>query len=169
MYEKQWASQYNAIFINKFQMKVVTFFYDLITEKENAEISLKEDVLLNNTIDNTVIEELKLAAEKLKQYNNLGLKSKLVELGWCVKLSNLLVDRVSKISVNTVDHDVLDKILNAVLSVAVECHDQFQNKEKFYESVIKLLQYYKELSIQDDFFLSMYTLAHQLYEKLNLK
>lgn len=156
-------------------MKVVTFFYDLVMEKDDAELTLKEDMLLRNISDTATAEELKLVTEKLKQYNEVGLKSKLIDHGWCIKLSNLLLRLVSgsniegvKIDESNVDHDSVDKVLNAMLSVATRCVEQFK-AEKTYTVLINLSKYYEILSAKDEFYKSFYNIVRSVRSKLDFE
>lgn len=134
----------------------MTFFDDLLLERDDAALTVEEDKVLQNVTDDVVAEEIKIMAEKLKQYNNVGLAVKLVERDWCKILVRLLTSKVFKndlesvIDDTSVNHDVSDKVLGAMLTVSAPCESYFQSEEKLHSVLKSLFNYYKSLSKVDD-------------------
>lgn len=133
----------------KLQIKVITLLNDLIVEKQQTEDSL------------TKIKD-PTQSEKLRQYNIINLEKQLVEKDWCTRLLKLLFvpksDRKSKrddlsSAVNPdipirPEHDVIEKVLNAMLTFSDVCMQQFQSAKQ----LLKQLEIqYKELAIQEQF------------------
>lgn len=134
----------------------MTLFDDLLLEREDAELTVEEDKLLQNVTEDVVVEEIKMMTEKLKQYNNVGLAAKLVEQGWCPKLVRLLTRNVfksnleSEVDETSVNHDVSDKVSGAMLSVSAQCENYFKSEEKLHSVLKSLFNYYKNLSKVDE-------------------
>lgn len=134
----------------------MTLFDDLLLEREDAELTVEEDKLLQNATEDVVAEEIKIMVEKLKQYNSVGLAAKLVEKGWCPKLVQLLTRNVFRSNLETViddtsvNHEVSDKVTGAMLSVSMQCEYHFMAEEKLHSVLKSLFNYYKNLSKLDD-------------------
>lgn len=147
-------------------------FNDLLLEREDAKLTVEEEKLLTNVTEPTVIEEIKTMNEKLRQYNSVGLNLKLVERGWCSNLSHLLVTKVlknqgSNIKEQRINHDVADKVLNAVSAVSDQCETQFKRDESFRTVLKNLLDDYQFLvnNDYDSLFEDIYKLLSKLYSK----
>lgn len=156
----------------------MTFFDDLLLERDDAALTVEEDKVLQNVTDDVVAEEIKIMAEKLKQYNNVGLAVKLVERGWCQKLVRLLTSKVFKndlesvIDDTSVNHDVSDKVSGAILTVSAPCESYFQSEEKLHSVLKSLFNYYKSLSKVDDddsFYVDIFVKLDKLSTGLKIK
>lgn len=135
----------------EFQLKVVTFFNDLLLERDDAELTVQEEKLLHNVTDKIVIEEMKTMVEKLKQYNNVGLRTKLVERGWCPKLSKMFADiPAGDLSKQNINKDVVDKVINAMATVSEQCYAQFQRNTELMSVLKNLYIYYQQLAQGED-------------------
>ncbi|XP_065215312.1 nucleotide exchange factor SIL1 [Planococcus citri] len=171
----------------KLQLKVVTFLSDLIIEKEDAKLSMKEkEQLIANVTDELPREEFAQIMEKFRQYSMIELNSKLFELGWCEKLGVLLTRRSFKTNANDpndvglnltetdVDHDIVDKVVSATLPVAKQCREKLVKDKTVVKVLPRLLEYYKNLSgdetdVDDTFYHDIHNKINQLSVELVLK
>ncbi|RZF36439.1 hypothetical protein LSTR_LSTR016172 [Laodelphax striatellus] len=169
-----------------FQVKIITFIQDLIVEKQDAEKTLLS--LSKDDSGNTSSASFDEAKERLRQYNLLGLEVKLQEQQWCRQLSTLLVQQLSqhldKIlatikthQVNSeagVDHDVVEKVLSALIASSSLCLNDLENDTEL-RTVLKILyNYYSELARtdpgDDDYFATVVIpLVEEVSNKLNMK
>lgn len=145
-------------------------------EKEDAELTVEEEKLLRNITEPSIMEEIKLMTEKVRQYKSIELLSKLIENGWCSKLYNLLVTNIFKKKIgkhneDNLNHDVADTVLNAILAVSTECEAFFKSKESFKIVLEQIYNYYLILSSGEDvngFYSEMYNLLDKLYTKFRI-
>lgn len=168
------------------RVKIITFIQDLIVEKQDAEKTLLS--LSKDDSGNTSSASFDEAKERLRQYNLLGLEVKLQEQQWCRQLSTLLVQQLSqhldKIlatikthQVNSeagVDHDVVEKVLSALIASSSLCLNDLENDTEL-RTVLKILyNYYSELARtdpgDDDYFATVVIpLVEEVSNKLNMK
>ncbi|XP_057367633.1 nucleotide exchange factor SIL1-like [Daphnia carinata] len=124
----------------KLQLKIVTLLGDIILEKDMAAQRL-EDFTKGGLSESTNEAEKVMLAEKLRQYEAAGVEKMLVEQNFCRLLPRLLT------SIGTVDdkqarmedlsfiqgrplreeHDVIEKVLQAMLILARSCRTDFQS------------------------------------------
>ncbi len=146
-------------------------------ERDDAALTVEENQLLPNSSDETTKQERSIMTEKLRQYNNVGLGTKLVERGWCSTLAHFLTDKVFKkpLTKNSdnkeINHDAVDKVLNAVTTVLPLCKTDFKNDERFGFVLEDLRSYYKNLSLgeeKDSFYADMFHTLEKLCESFRI-
>ncbi|XP_022192588.1 nucleotide exchange factor SIL1 isoform X2 [Nilaparvata lugens] len=180
------ANFYNSEAVDKLniRVKIITFIQDLIVEKQDAEKTLVS-VSSGNT-STAIVDEAK---ERLRQYNLLGLQVKLQEQHWCHQLSTLLVQQVSQhldkilatikthqvlSEVGQVDHDVVEKVLSALIASSSLCLNDLGNDTELRTVLQILYNYYTELARtdpgDDDYFATVIVpLIEDVSNNLNMK
>ncbi|XP_067006711.1 nucleotide exchange factor SIL1 [Anabrus simplex] len=140
----------------KLQIKVVTLLQDLILERQDATRMLREG-------SSSSEEELK---EKIRQQEAVGLEKKLVEQGWCARISGVLTRQdINKGRTNRRDdlssavardvpvrpeHDIVEKVIGTMVAVADLCSEEFKNDDKFMSILVDLRDWYKQLATRED-------------------
>lgn len=131
----------------KLQVKIVTLIYDLLMEHQDAEHG--PDV------------------EKRRQYREVDLKAKLIELGWCKTFNGLLV---TSVLVEANDHDTVERCLHVMTLVSDGCLATFNN-EQLRTVLGELYQNYTQLSIAegttDSYYNSLKELTHSLLKHID--
>lgn len=164
-------------------MKVLTFIHDLIVEKQEAE---KTFTLSKETNSNVTFVGIREAKERLRQYNLIGLETKLQEQRWCEQLANFLIEHVSlhlnvileeiNVEVNSlnagssVEHDVIEKIILAMTSSSNLCLSDYEDNHKLKELVRFLYVWYKKLAkVDKDDDSNYYVYLTEVVERLSWK
>lgn len=161
-------------------MKVLTFINDLIVEKQDADKTFTLSKEMNNNVSVSNIEEAK---ERLRQYNLIGLETKLQEQNWCEQLSQVLTEHVSlhldiiikdisseldKLNEgSSIQHDVIEKVISAMISSSNLCMSDYENNQKLKEVVRFLYLWYKKLKQVDKDDDSYYGYLIEILEKLS--
>lgn len=99
--------------LTKLQVKAVTLLTDLVDEKRST---------LDHLIPNDELQQ-----EKLRQYEQVHLEQSMVELGWCNYIPVLL---------DVKEHDVREKVLRAMTSIAAACGIRFQEFKASLEPLV---------------------------------
>ncbi|KAF5284303.1 hypothetical protein FQA39_LY04596 [Lamprigera yunnana] len=136
----------------KLQLRIVTLIYDLILEHDNA---LSD---LNNSNYN----------EKVQQYDQINLRSRLHQYNWCKHLI-LLLENIASVDIN--DHDSIEKSLSAILALKTCTVENIGNAN---DILIGLQMQYKQLvtSVQpdeDNYFEYLLTLCNRVFKLINYK
>ncbi|GLV32293.1 Sil1 nucleotide exchange factor [Carabus blaptoides fortunei] len=133
----------------KLQVKIVTLIYDLLMEHQDA---------VHGHADNV---------ERLRQYREVDLKAKLIELGWCKTFNGLLV---TSVLVEANDHDTVERCLHVMTLVSDGCLATFNN-DRLRTVLGELYQNYTQLSIAegttDSYYNSLKELTHSLLKHIN--
>lgn len=111
------------------------------------------------SLNNSIAEPLGIAKEKQRQYNSANLEAKLLEHQWCQHLINILLKQISVEDVNgllndkqvirQLNHDNIEKIITAMLSISVDCKDEFKASLLLKKTLSNLVLWYKELSDEE--------------------
>ena len=141
-------SAFAAVFLTdsadllKLQLKIITLLSDIITERITAAHQLKkaDKEADNNSTETATAEARKLLAQKVQQYEASGLETVLVEQGFCGLFPRLLTqlrgeDKLTKREDLSSfqgrplreEHDVVEKVIQAMLSVSKPCRNQFRS------------------------------------------
>lgn len=124
----------------KLQLKIVTLLGDIIQEKDMAAQRL-EDFTKGELSESTNEADKAILAEKLRQYESAGVEKVLVEQNFCRLLPRLLtsIRNVDDKQARSEDasfiqgrplreeHDVVEKVLQAMLILARSCRNDFQS------------------------------------------
>jgi len=131
--------------LTKLQLKIVTLLSDLMSERSAVVAQIQMDGKNNN-----------ITAEKKKQYDAAGVEQVLVEQGFCLLIPRLLTYNESG------EHDVVEKVLQAMISLSTQCNTQFHPVQ----SLIQTLEdRYQKLSTgDDDYFIKLHTMCRQLLQ-----
>lgn len=140
-------------FNTKLKLKVTQLLEDLTIEIEDAKLTFKEETNKQLNIE---------AAERVRQYDNLHLKDKLVENGWCKVLGDELIILSNRIPLDEENHAMVEASGKSLLALQKLCKVKLQGNEKLYQSFYKLETYYKQLLQNDVFFDELYQLTTEL-------
>lgn len=161
----------------------MNLIHDLIVEKQDAEKTFT--VITKETNSNISTVSLSEAKERLRQYNLIGLETRLQEQHWCNQLSSLLIEHVSlhveeilagiasksdrfTEGVN-VEHDVVEKVIKAMISSSNLCLNDYENNHEL-EKIVRVLRLWYnrlyELDKDDD---SYYKQILQMLDTLSWK
>lgn len=131
---------------------------------------------------------VKEAKERIRQYNLIGLETRLQEQHWCDKLISLLKDHVS-LHLNTIiadissknevpkgdvniEHDVIEKVVEAMISSKNLCLSDLENNHELKEIVRVLYVWYKKLSVAekdgDNYFASLTIILEKLCREFQI-
>lgn len=156
-----------------FQVKIATLINDLIQERNNA-LSFSDEQ----------------RNERMRQYTLTGLESKLVEFGWCNKLSDLLISQVRTesrqmwrddlSSALATDipvperHDIIEKVASAMLSMKTLCYEMYEKDEYLWTLLLNLKQWYTDISLReldndDKYFSGLADIFSELTKKKHVK
>ncbi|XP_069698478.1 nucleotide exchange factor SIL1 [Periplaneta americana] len=139
----------------KLQVKVVTLLHDLVLEVKEAEEALKKAP--------TNVPQYPELQERHRQYGAVALTRLLVDEGWCTRLPRLLyatpsstqrADRRDDLSSAVTkdlpvrpEHDVVEKVVAAMLALVDDCSERFQDAR---EVLIGLKSWYQELAAREE-------------------
>lgn len=133
--------------LTKLQLKIITLVSDLMNERLAVVAQIQIDGSNNIT------------AEKKKQYDAAGVEKVLVEQGFCLLIPRLLTYNESG------EHDVVEKVLQAMISLSTHCQNQFNPVHNIIQN---LEDRYHKLSISqetgEDYFTKLHTMCRQLLQ-----
>lgn len=134
----------------KIQVKIITLIHDLLFERKDTKINILEEENKNKT--DVILNDLK---ERLKQYENMDIESKLLEQSWCSRISDWFVGQnlVSEmeavngvISPNVGQHDLIEKVTDTLYVLSDICKTQFQSDKTLMNLLLYLRNVYSKLS-----------------------
>jgi nucleotide exchange factor SIL1 len=132
--------------LTKLQLKIITLVSDLMNERLAVIAQIQMDGSSNN-----------ITAEKKKQYDAAGVEKVLVEQGFCLLIPRLLTYNESD------EHDVVEKVLQAMISLSMHCQNQF---DPVHNIIQNLEDRYHKLSISqetgEDYFTKLHAMCRQL-------
>ncbi|XP_026812586.1 nucleotide exchange factor SIL1 [Rhopalosiphum maidis] len=140
-------------FNTKLKLKVTQLLEDLTVEIEDAKLTFKEET--NKQLSTE-------AAERVRQYDNLHLKDKLVENGWCNILGNELIILSNRLPLDEESHEMVVASGKSLLVLQKLCKVKLQGNKEFYQSFYTLEVFYKQLFQNDVFFDELYQLTTEL-------
>nr|CAD7440389.1 unnamed protein product [Timema bartmani] len=140
----------------KLQVKVVTLLYDLIQERVETKLS-SENLSPPENLD---------IPEKLRQYKAIDLEGKLVQHGWCKRLPKLLLvqstnegrakrrdDLISVVGKDLPvrpEHDVVEKVVSAMVTLSDICAHEFADDGKVKAVLLDLKVWYDDLASREE-------------------
>lgn len=148
----------------------------------NIDIKIKITTLLHD-----LVLEAEQASKAKDQYEALGLHKKLSEYGWCERISSLLISSIMdfqsrqvELSSETIpelpilpEHDILDKVISAMLVLSPQCRSQFHSISHIVKDLINSYQelvIHEEISADDSTFYSeLLHLLKKLFKSISLK
>ncbi|XP_034255495.1 nucleotide exchange factor SIL1 [Thrips palmi] len=158
----------------KTKMRVITLINDLLLERvsvreaveENEQVDISDTSEVTQKVHQHKRGELK---EKLRQYNSINFEKRLVEDGWCHRLSVFLSKLhesgansgrtqrrddlgsiISKDLPYRPEHDVLEKVIDTLLVMKDLCLHEFRSDEKLEKVLRNFLSWYQDLSIREE-------------------
>lgn len=162
----------------KLQLKSISFLSDLLQEKLDADLTLREQTSTDSDLPENKFNEIK---ERLRQYESVNLAEKLVERGWCQRLAHFLVDNcyrhynaidavAAAVAEDAVEHDVVDSTANALLPLSDVCKAELLT-DVFKTTVLNLNNYYAKLWAKDKddvYFDGIYKVVRELATSIDV-
>ncbi|XP_026287417.1 nucleotide exchange factor SIL1 [Frankliniella occidentalis] len=158
----------------KTKIRVITLINDLLLERKYVKKAVEEFEHLDLSKEGDAVKKIQQhkqreLKEKLRQYDAMNLETRIVEDGWCHRLSDFLgklyesewnagrTQRrddlgsvMSKDLPYRPEHDAIEKVLNTLLVVKNLCSTEFQNDLKLAKVLEFFLSWYKVLSNREE-------------------
>ncbi|KAK9732263.1 hypothetical protein QE152_g12902 [Popillia japonica] len=149
----------------------LSVFFKLF-DLENLKIQLKTLTIINDLLQEEVDARHDNNKEKASQYENVNFREHLLKNNYCNVLNKLLVNSVS---IDSNDHDIIEKCLLALYTVIDDCNTSLTNKSK--DIVLSLRNLYKKLSEKEkenqsaksddnnDYYSGLYELSNNIVKR----
>lgn len=158
----------------KTKMRVITLINDLLLERKSIREAVAENEQVNISDNTEAIQKVQQhkrgeLKEKLRQYESINFEKRLVEDGWCRRLSEFLWklhesgtnsgrtqrrDDLGSIISKDVpyrpEHDVIEKVIGTLLVMKDMCLHDFQKDTKLEKVLHNFLSWYEDLSIREE-------------------
>lgn len=158
----------------KTKIRVITLINDLLLERKYVKKAVEEFEHLDLSKEGDAVKKIQQhkqreLKEKLRQYDAMNLETRIVEDGWCHRLSDFLgklyesewnagrTQRrddlgsvMSKDLPYRPEHDAIEKVLDTLLVVKNLCSTEFQNDLKLAKVLEFFLSWYKVLSNREE-------------------
>ncbi|KAI4462004.1 protein folding regulator [Holotrichia oblita] len=155
-------------FIENAGLSVFFKLFDL----ENLKIQLKTLTIINDLLQEEIDAEHDDNKEKANQYKNVNFREHLLKNNYCNVLNKLLVNSVS---IDSNDHDIIEKCLLALYTVIDDCNTSLTDKSR--DIVLSLRNLYKKLSEKEkqnqdvksddnhDYYSGLYELSNNIVKR----
>jgi len=157
--------------LQKLQLKIITLLSDIITEKSMLAQHLQEqqDSLPLSELSPEDALERRNSETKLSQYNSFDTEKIIVEQGFC----NLIPRLLTQLKMDDDDHDVVEKVIQAMLPLRPHCQKDFLSVRPI---ISILTDRYRNLSLEEqrtgnpqseNYFTKLYNMCQNFYSPLH--
>ncbi|XP_022917959.2 nucleotide exchange factor SIL1 isoform X1 [Onthophagus taurus] len=142
--------------------------FSKLFESDNLKIQQKMLTLINDLLQEEIDSKKDTKqVEKIKQYEDIQLRKRLIVHNYCDHLNKMIVNSVV---IEANDHDIIERCLGALYLMVDDCSSKLTDKSK--DIVLSLRNLYRKLSQNEsvdgdpDYFGTLYDLSNAIVQRI---